>query len=445
MEPIFKRSQLAAFLAIPVILLLLTLPAGVSAQARPVLELFTEVENYTAARTKELQSAGKRITADTRDDIAEEKRSLAGKHAAQTATRTDLAKTDHYYLGRLWSTAGDEAKALECMKKVLSEFPQGTQGDLIQSARSIVVVLASRRKQMAEAEAAYEQWKAGQPMLKTQQPVLQDHLASGYYKSGEFELAVKHAQESFDLLKGMTAKTFTEKRNREQIYMNLVEVLSMAYRKSKNSDRALSVLAEARAESFAIPSTELYRKVMLFVEGSGFSEKKLMQKVESYASADPAPEMTIKEWLGNDQISLVGLRGKVVLLDFWATWCGPCIKTFPRLRGWHKKYGGDDFALIGVTQFYGNQDGKRMTAFQELDFLNDFRAKHKLSYPIAIVGRDEWTMKFGINAIPATILLDRNGVVRYIGIGSGLEESQNLEEMIEKVMKEETRLAERAR
>jgi hypothetical protein len=50
-------------------------------------------------------------------------------------------------------------------------------------------------------------------------------------------------------------------------------------------------------------------------------------------------------------------------------------------------------------------------------------------------------MKYGIRGIPCTVLLDRNGVVRYIGIGNGTEESENLEEMIEKVLKEETKLA----
>lgn len=411
------------------------------AQSRPVLELFTEVENYVATKSKELTSAGKRVTTDVRNDLIDERKSLAGKYAAEIATRGNLEKTDHYYLGRLYGTAGNETKQLESMKKVLSEFPPDTKGDLIQSARAIVIVLSSRRKQMADAEAAYQLWKSGSPLVRTQQPMLQDHLALGYFKNGEFEPAVQHAREAFAALKDMKAKTLAEKRDREQIYMNLVEVLAMSYRKSKNSDEALNVLAEARAESFAIPSTELYRKVMQFVEGSGFSEKKLMQKIESYASADPAPEIEFKEWIGGEPISLEDLRGKVVLLDFWATWCGPCIATFPRLRSWHKKYGDQDFVLIGVTQYYGEQEGKKMTALQELDFLNGFKQKHKLPYPVAIVGRNEWSMKYGINAIPATVLLDRTGVVRYIGIGSGSEESANLEETIEKVLKENKAIA----
>jgi thiol-disulfide isomerase/thioredoxin len=356
---VLTRPSFVVSIFIQLVILLAASP-DLSAQTRSVLELFTEIESYSASRSKELASAGKRITAEIRDDIAEERKALAVKYATEVAVRPNLEKTDHYYLGRLWGTAGNEIKQLESMKKLLSEFPPDTKGDMIQSARSFVIVISSRRKQMADAEAAFELWKKGDPMIKSQQPVLQDHIALGYYKSGQFEPAVKHAEEAFNLLKGMKAKTIAEKRDREQIYMNLVEVLAMAYRKSKNTDQAMNILAEARAESFAIPSAALYSKVMDFVQGTGFSEKKLMQKVESYASADPAPEIEFKEWIGENQATLSELRGKVVLLDFWATWCGPCISTFPRLRGWHKKYSGGDFVLIGVTQYFGEQDGKKV-------------------------------------------------------------------------------------
>jgi len=414
---------------------------GAQSNTKTVSQLSEEIENYVNEKARELSSQGKRVDRDKRAELENDRKSLAAKYADEAAARTNLEKTDFYWLGRLYVTAEDNAKGLEAMKKFLASYPPETKGDMIQSARSFGVVLSSRRKLMAEAEQFYQAWTKGEPFLKSQQPMLGSILSVGYFKDGQFEQAIKYGQEAFDILKSMEAKNSRDKRDREQIYMNLVEVLALSYKKNKNSDKALEILAEARAQSFTIPSANLYRKVMDFVEGSGFSEKKLIQKVESYASADPAPELKIIEWIGREPTTLSSFRGKVVLLDFWATWCGPCISTFPRLRDWHKKYAGNDFALIGVTQYYGSGGGKKMTPLQELAYLGEFKEKYKLPYPLAVAERTEDSMKYGISAYPTTILLDRNGVVRYIGIGSGTEESENLEDMIKKLLKEEPNLA----
>ena len=434
-----KISDLAAFTC------LLLFTAGFSAHAqtdaKSPWELHLEVESYMVTKSKELASQGKRFDAGKREEFMRDRKLLAERYAAEVSRRPDLKETDFYYLGLLYDAAEDNPKTVETLKKFLAQYPPEAPGVLLQSARSRVVIVSTRRKQMAEAERFYQLWRQGAPVNKTQQPMLEQILAVGFFKDGQTGQAIRYGQEAFDLLKTLEAKTPQEKRDREQIYANLVEVLALSYQKDKNSEQALNILAEARAMSFTLPSANLYRKVMNFVAGSGFSEKKLMQKVESYPLVEPAPELKILEWIGQEPVKFSSLRGKIVLLDFWATWCVPCIATFPRLRDWHKKYGGDDFVILGVTKYYGRTDGKPMTPLQEYDFLSEFKQKHQLPYDFVIAEPFEDSMKYGVSAYPTTVLLDRSGVVRYIGIGAGTEESENLEEMIKKLLKEETRPA----
>jgi thiol-disulfide isomerase/thioredoxin len=405
-------------------------------EQRSASDLLQEIDKFEAEQRKMLLSEGKRYDRDAQEKAAKGKKALAKRHAAEIAARSDLEAKDHYYLGRLYAAAENDPKVLDSMQNFLRQIPQTAKGEMVQSANGYIIRLASGMKQMSVAEQAFDRWLKGDPLNKSNQPSLQTYLAIGYFKSGQYEQSLSHAQAAFDLLKTLDDASARQKHAREQLYMDLVEILALGYKKSKNSEQSISVLAEARAQSFAIPSANLYRKVMQFVEGSGFSEKKLMQKVESYASADPAPEIKMVEWIGTEPASLEQLRGKVVLLDFWATWCGPCISTFPRLRDWHKKYSGPDFMIVGVTQYYREQEGKRMTQLQELEYLKEFKEKHKLPYPFAIAETAEAKMKYGVNGYPTTVLLDRNGVVRYIGVGAGLEESENLGNMIKKVLNE---------
>lgn len=421
-------------------LLLVLFSLVAHAQEREPVDLYTEVADHIKNRMKELASEGQRITSARREALEGEQKSLAKKYAAELATRPALEKDDLYFHGRLYYFADNETKALETFRLFLAAFPPNADGVPLQSARSFVTFLASKQKLFDEAAQTYERWIKAKPFNPSERPALAKSIAVSLYKDGKYDDAIRYGEDAFSVLKGIEAHGLTERRAKMKLYADLVEVLALSYRKVKRNDDALNVLAETRALSFTIPSAQLYRSVMDIVQGSGFSEKKLMQKVESYEKADPVPEMKIEEWLGQEPATLESFRGRVVLLDFWATWCMPCISTFPRLREWHKKYGPKGLSIIGVTRFYGG-DGKKMTPFQELEFLTEFKAKHKLPYPFAISEGDEAAAKFDVRALPTTMLLDRNGVVRYIGIGAGYEEVENLEEMIQKLTNDDSKLA----
>ncbi|NDD63164.1 MAG: TlpA family protein disulfide reductase [Acidobacteria bacterium] len=403
---------------------------------QPVFNRYKEVEGFVSARMREMRAEGKRVTSDDVDGLEGKKRALARKYASEILAAGNPAGSERYYLGLLLFLAEDTNKSLDVMKDFLSQYPENAGGELIQMARSYCLILSSRKQLPDDAEKYYLAWVNGDPLIKSRQPMMENVLSVALFKKQQYDKAIRYGQEAFDLLKTYEPRTIREKRDVEQLYVNLVEVLALSYKKSKKDDLALSLLAEARARAFTIPSANLYRKVMEFVKGSSFSEKKLMQKIESYDAASPAPEIEIADWIGQEPTKFEQLRGKVVLLDFWATWCGPCIATFPRLRGLHKKYKDKGLVIVGVTELYGSGDGKPMSKLEELDYLNEFKRKYDLPYPFAIAEDGQDASKYGINAYPTTFLLDRKGVVRYIGVGAGGEESENLESMIKKIVKE---------
>jgi thiol-disulfide isomerase/thioredoxin len=108
---------------------------------------------------------------------------------------------------------------------------------------------------------------------------------------------------------------------------------------------------------------------------------------------------------GEGTISLADYKGKVVLIDFWATWCGPCIAELPKMTEVYAKHQGDDFEIIGVSLDQGSAP------------LTQFLAENpKMSWP-QIFNPDnpgELADKFGVQAIPTMFLVDKQGVVRSV-------------------------------
>jgi thiol-disulfide isomerase/thioredoxin len=207
--------------------------------------------------------------------------------------------------------------------------------------------------------------------------------------------------------------------------------------------------------------------VMLAVAVPGVADDaKDKPKPDPFAAliGKPAPNITGDFALNGKPVSLRDLKGKVVLVDFWAVWCGPCIATFPHLREWNKEYRDKGLEIVGVTTYferYGfdKETGKLKTVgkalkdektgkvklpaglkpMEEHEMLKDFAAHHKLDHRLLVVSRDEWKTasdQYKVRGIPTAVLIDRKGNVRMVRVGSSEPNAKALDAEMKKLLAE---------
>jgi len=138
-------------------------------------------------------------------------------------------------------------------------------------------------------------------------------------------------------------------------------------------------------------------------------------------SAHAAPDLVLTTVDGRDRVSLASQRGKVVLVDLWATWCVPCISELPHLQALSEKFDPDDFMMLGIVLESGERE-------DVLDFVSD----QGITYA-QVMGEEDTGEAFGpFLGYPTKYLIDRKGLVvkRYFGI-VGAELADDVETLIQ--------------
>jgi peroxiredoxin len=137
----------------------------------------------------------------------------------------------------------------------------------------------------------------------------------------------------------------------------------------------------------------------------------MMLPAMAAVTGSAAPDFTLKSASG-ENLKLSEHRGEVVLINFWASWCGPCRQEMPALDELHNRYRALGFTVLGVNV---EEDSRKA-----LEVLNDL----KVSFPVLLDDRSSVSKLYDIVAMPSTVLVDRNGNIRYLhkGYQPGLED-----------------------
>lgn len=168
---------------------------------------------------------------------------------------------------------------------------------------------------------------------------------------------------------------------------------------------------------------ELKKYLELAPEGARSAEALKLIENPRRAREAYAPEFSITTSEG-EYISLDDLRGKVVLLDFWGTWCAPCVASVPDLRDLRKRYVKESsFVMISISS-----DGVEAK-------WRDFIVKNQMAWPQYLDRDRKVQHAFDVRAFPTYIVIDHEGIVRYRNYGSGPEREKSLEDAVRKQIK----------
>jgi thiol-disulfide isomerase/thioredoxin len=431
-----------------------------------VKQMFDEVNGYAKAKFNEFAEKKIKYSDSLLERTKLEQRQLAARYAAEAGTKKGLAGDDLYYLGMLHWIAVNLDGTIEGLQKFVAA--DNAPAERRQTARSILVVALAKQRKLTDAETILSAYIAAEPVKLTERARMELELAKAYQAQKDFARMAPHAEAGYKASKGLLQDAALKSRGMDEIFDAGMLVFE-AYRDSGDQKKAIAALDEVKAVAASTQSPNLYyyavdQKIKYLIDVSRKGDA-MDQYVKALAETPKdlpdraaqsnvlqrlkkrdrhynllgthAPELpAVDQWFPGERKTIADLKGKVVLLDFWATWCAPCFEAFPSLIEWHREFPRSDFEILGITRYEGNVKGVAIDRAGEIEYFKQFRMAQGLPYDFVVADGQGIQLLYGGMALPTAVLIDRKGVIRYIEAGASPTRMAQMREMIVKLLAE---------
>ena len=362
-------------------------------------------EQLTQARAGGDATAARRLAAER---VQKAKAAVQGVDPASVPAEKSLA------LAQLYSIAGQQKDLIAAAERFLTSSPSPDQKYIAQS------LLMNAHSMAGDARKLKELLEQEQPHTPGVAAALASMMGGRYYEIIADKL---DAKTSLDLLNKLEAQVPFDKLQSDQEKMQADSVIVSA------ATARADLLKRLGKDSEVVPSLEAAKKKLSATSRYGRSLDARIKQLTLVGAV--APE--IKRERGYGQFTgLESLKGKVVVLDFFAHWCPPCKAAFPALKKTLAELGPKGLEIVGVTTYYGYYEQERnLSPDAEFAKMEGFLPQHGITWPVVYVDREVFNA-YGVSGIPHYAVIDRSGKLKSITIGY----NESLHAQLEKSIKE---------